>query len=492
MIAAAGAAHAQTAPAIGAGGAISNILDGAAPGTVTVGGITVYGTIDVGMVYNSHGANRDVIGSNYIGAPYLIQNSSQRSNFTYQNNALSQSNVGIKGAQSIGDLIGVDGLRAWQIGFLAQMDFDPLYGQVGDILKAEARNNGLPNNQRSFAADGSRAGQIFNNQAYVSLKNTVLGEVRFGRNNTTLLDLVSAYEPQGGSYALSPLGFSGTIGGGAGVTEDTRWNNSLKYNNTIGPVRIAGMYRFEGGGQGGDGFGLGVGIDAPGALKGFSIDGNYTKENSAVSTSILSSAQCTAGFGANNLAACQSSNVLGGTIQDTETWTVAAKYKFQDDTFLKGATIMGGYEQITNSNASGRLDNLNTIGGYQLLNVSGNNVPNYTAFGTNRQLDIFWIGARYAFTPKLSGAAAYYLQHQNAYVASNATGGLTPCSGVGVGSKGNCGGDLNLYSLSLDYQLTKRLDLYAGASWTDVSGGLSGGLLVTNDYNLVSGIRFRF
>lgn len=489
VVALSGAAQAaDPAPAA----VVTNILDGADPGKVSVAGITVYGTIDVGMVYNSHAANRDTIGSNYIGQPYVIQNSSQRSNFTYQNNALSQSNVGIKGSQKLDDITGISGLKGWSIGFQGQIDFDPLYGQIGDILKAEARNNGLNNNQRSFAADGSKAGQLFSNQAFASLKNDVLGELRFGRNNSLLLDQISAYEPQASSYALSPLGFSGTIGGGAGSTEDSRWNNSLKYVNTIGPVRVGAAYRFSGGGQGDDAWAISAGIDAPGALKGLSVDGSYTQENSTITTGILSTAQCTAAFG--TVGACQSSNVLTGTVQDTEAWAVTAKYKFNEDSFAKGLVIMSGFERIENSNASTRLPSNNAIGGYQLLNLPGTaNVPNYTAFATPRDLDVFWIGGRYNFTPKLVGGIAYYRQHQEEFVASNALGAQTVCNHArGTTASSNCGGDLNFYSLSLDYQVTKRVDLYAGASWSDVAGGSANGFLSTNEYNLVSGLRFRF
>ena len=102
-----GSAHAQTSPAPAApGGVIANILDGADPGTITVAGITVYGTFDVGFAYLSHAATRDSLGGNYIGQPYVLQSNSLGSRSTYQNNALSQSAVGIKGTQKLADLMG--------------------------------------------------------------------------------------------------------------------------------------------------------------------------------------------------------------------------------------------------------------------------------------------------------------------------------------------------------------------------------------------------
>jgi len=489
----AAAQAADPAPA----GAISNILDGAAPGTVTVAGITVYGTFDVGMVYNSHTSNRDTLGSSYIQQPYVIFKGSQRSNFTYQDNALSQSNIGVRGNQSLKDLLGSEAFKGWSVGFDAQVNFDPLYGELADTCKTLTKNNfSLPANQQIFAADGSRCGQLFGGDAFASLKNDVLGELRFGRQLNPLGSTIAAADPNAGSYSLSLLAFSGTYGSGGGITEQGRWNNAIKYSNTIGPVRVGAAYRFDGGGQGGDGWGFNAGIDVPGALKGLSIDGAYIKENAAITSGSASNNQCIAnGFA--NAAACENSNLLAGTVSDNEAWTVTAKYKFDDASFAKGLTVMGGYERIAFNNSSSLLSNKNTIGGYTLSSVAGANGINYTAYGTERDLDVYWIGGKYAFNPKLTGSAGWYHVTQGSYSAGGGTntltsGALTPCSGVAPSTiKSNCGGNLNFYSVGLDYQVTKRMDLYAGASWSDVSGGLSAGFLATSEYNLVSGVRFR-
>ncbi|MFX8929909.1 hypothetical protein ABTN05_19250, partial [Acinetobacter baumannii] len=91
------------------------------------------------------------------------------------------------------------------------------------------------------------------------------------------------------------------------------------------------------------------GIDVPGALKGLTIEGAYSKENTGISSDV----DANVGF-------------LAGTVSDQDAWAITAKYKFADDSLLKGATIMGGYERIEFNNGSGRLDSLNTIGGYTL------------------------------------------------------------------------------------------------------------------------------
>ena len=85
------------------------------------------------------------------------------------------------------------------------------------------------------------------------------------------------------SQAFSLIGYSGTAGAGVGSTEDTRWDNSVKYIFTYGPFHAAGMY--TNGGQdtpmNGDGYGANAGV----TYMGFSVDGFYTKENGAVNLS---------------------------------------------------------------------------------------------------------------------------------------------------------------------------------------------------------------
>ena len=56
----------------------------------------------------------------------------------------------------------------------------------------------------------------------------------FGRQNA-LRDWTSinAYDAMGGSYAFSPIGYSGKAGG-SGDTEDARWTTAIKYRVNFG------------------------------------------------------------------------------------------------------------------------------------------------------------------------------------------------------------------------------------------------------------------
>ena len=62
---------------------------------LTWNGITVYGTIDAGVTWLSHGAPFN--GTSAVGAAYLVQKYSNRAQWSLAPNGLSNSNIGIKG-----------------------------------------------------------------------------------------------------------------------------------------------------------------------------------------------------------------------------------------------------------------------------------------------------------------------------------------------------------------------------------------------------------
>jgi predicted porin len=472
----------------GAGAIVANIFDGAAPGTITVAGITVYGTIDLNMAYQSHGAP-----SNpwyYQGAQYQIGKNSAGSQFLLTNNAMGISNVGVKTSQSLYDLTGLDILAGWSFISDVQFNYDPAFAVIADNCRTLRMNNGVASLLQTANGDGSRCGQIFGGDAYGGIKHAVYGQLIFGRSKTVLYDVTEAYDPQNGSYANSLLS-SGTYGGGFGASEDSRWNNSLKYKNTIGQFRIAGEYRFEGEGQGGEGYAFGGGVDAWGPLKGLSIDGVWGRQKDAIAASFLSSADC------KNLGVpgypCTQLNLLSAVVSDDEAWSIAAKYNFAE-LGLPTVTAMGGYELITLSNpADGGLPaGSSTIGDYPLYAGDVNN----TKYLTDRQLDVFWMGAKWAITPKLVASGAWYHVDQNNYTTAGVGGSKpTGCTNATLGANkigSNCAGSLNWLSASLDYQWTKRVDVYVGLSYTEVSQGLASGFTYNNTWNPTLGARFRF
>jgi predicted porin len=464
---------------------VANFFDGAAPGSMTVAGITVYGTVDYSAVYNSHGSTPT--GTLYQGSLYQISKISGGSQFNATNNALSQSFVGVKTNEKLSDLLGVDSLSGWSIISDAQIGFDPAWGDIADVCKTLRMNNGgIAPLEQTANLDGSRCGQIFNGSLYAGVKNKDLGQLTYGRHNSLLNDALGAYDPEAGSYAFSLFAFSGTVGGGGGATEDARWNNSIRYSNTIGIFRVAGMYRIEGMEQGGSAYSGNVGVDLPGEFKGLSIDGVYAHFNDGISASNLSAGDCAAL--ATSIAACQHLDVLSAAVSDNDVWSVMAKYKL-GHFGLDTVTAMGGYEHISLSNPNDQLDNLTTIGGYELF--AGD--VNYNKYISDKDLDLFWLGAKWAITPKLTAAGAWYHEDQNSFVTGSVAGAPSTCNGKsGTAASSNCAGSFDWFGASLDYQWTKRLDVYAGVSYSTADDGLASGFAYTSTWNPAVGARFRF
>ena len=75
-----------------------------------------------------------------------------------------------------------------------------------------------------------------------------LGTLTVFRQNSLTLDGVLAYDPMGGSYAFSPIGWQGTTSG-VGDTEDCRFSTSVKYRVNVDMFRAAALWQFGGYGQ---------------------------------------------------------------------------------------------------------------------------------------------------------------------------------------------------------------------------------------------------
>ena len=69
--------------------------------TLTWHGITVYGTVDAGFGWQTHGAPWD--SRSAVGASYLIQKQNRSPRWSLAPNALSNSLIGIKGTEPIGE-----------------------------------------------------------------------------------------------------------------------------------------------------------------------------------------------------------------------------------------------------------------------------------------------------------------------------------------------------------------------------------------------------
>ena len=437
--------------------------------SLTWHGITLYGIVDLDFQYENHGAPF----SNYFisGGSDIVQKNSNNAVSGVTSNGMSQSRVGLQGKEPLH-------FMDWSAVFKVETYFNPASGQITDALKSVAQNNGRTLNNQSTNIDSSIAGQPFE-QAFAGISSPTWGTITFGRQNSTLADLIAKYDPQQTSYAFSLLGLSGTPAGG-GDTQDRRLDGSIKYSNSfLNMIHVGAQYKTQGSsaanysiagsGEAFSGYEVALGADYAGA----SIDGFYTKMKDAVSVNTLSAAQLATlpGLG------LSPSTSVSGTISDNASYGVMALYAIP----VVPVTAFGGYQHITYMKPSIPLTvGFDDIGGYTLGAVS-----NTTYNAADKILQVYWAGARYSPTPELTVALAYYGEKQNAF----ATGADAGCSSV---ISGSCSGNFHAVSTSVDYHFTKRFDTYAGIMWSNVSHGLANGYINTSMVDPAIGMRFSF
>jgi predicted porin len=421
-------------------------------------GITVYGTIDVGGGYETHGTpfNQNII----TGVTELVQKQSRPTAMWLATpNGLSQSNIGVKGKEAIAS--GLDFV------FDLNFGFDPYSLRAANGPQSILDNNGVPLAMQNSNADSSRAGQFYNAVGYAGF-SSAYGTLTFGRQNSLELDGVNAYDPMGGSYAFSVIGWQGTAVGG-GDTEDARISTAVKYRADVynwfrvgADVQVGG-YNDNNATQGQWAVQIGKDIDLGGYGK-LSLDAIYTQDKGAVKAASLA---------AGSAAFLAAPNTLAATLSDDTSVMLLAKYTYNQ------LRLYAGYEYITFANPSDPVTTGFTgIAGipFLLTNINQKNFVN------DEHLQISWTGARYAITPTLDTGIAYYHYDQNSF-------GKVFCSNT---SSSMCAGTMNAVSFDIDWQFAKKFDLYGGFMYSAVAGGLANGFQVLNNWAPTVGLRFRF
>ena len=245
------------------------------PDNMSWQGVTIYGTVDVGYAYQTHGVPLN--GAFYPGLEYNLSGS-KNANKTISSlaeNGLEQSKIGVKVEEAIG--------YGWLAVGKLETAFNPLSGELGDECLSMIQNNGRPYQDQTANSDGSRCGQAFNGPAYGGVSNPLYGTLTLGRQQSLELDSIAAYDPMGLAPAFALMGYSGGPAAGFGSTETARWDNSVKYVFAYGPAHAAAMYT-----NGGDGtaiFNGAYGFNAGAIWKGFAIDAVYTQTKGAVVSS---------------------------------------------------------------------------------------------------------------------------------------------------------------------------------------------------------------
>jgi predicted porin len=439
--------------------------------TLTWHGITLYGAYDVGVGWVSHGLPEN--GYNYEGASLVNRNGFQH-RFLVAPNNLQQTGLGIRGKEEF--------RHGWSVVFNASTGINPQSGLLANASATDTINNGLPRRSYSYAIDGARAGQPFNDEIYGGISSAHFGTLTFGRQRSLGTDAMLLYDPAGGAYAFSYIGYNGTMAGG-GDTENSRWDDALKYRLTYGAVHFGAMYKFADGSAGcysasatwtattctpesahnnAYGFDLGAGYGK------FSADVVFQQYNQAISVlnPLLGPQSPTQSFqsttdsintnpitGGVNL--IDPNNTVYGIVTDNRAVMVAARYTWDPVKFF------AGYEYIWQNNPSNPLGvGASDQGGYFMSGVEDKNLD------SEKLVNIWWTGAKYAYDRKTDITLSWYQQRQNDFR-------LPPTCSPSAGFRSSCAGTLNEGSLYVDHHFTKRFDGFAGIAYSYVTGGLA-------------------
>ena len=422
--------------------------------TLSAYGVTFYGTVDMGVAWQSHGTPFSTVYT--TGLEYLVSKNSNRALWSTAPNELSQSILGIKGLEALA--------ADWSFVFDLEAGFDPYSLQLANGPKSLVQADGVPLDRQTTNGDSTRDGHLYNGLGYAGFSSPMFGTLTAGRQNTLTLDGVVAYDPQGASYAFSPIGYSG-VTSGAGDTEDAKFTTSVKYKVEFGQFRAAALTQFGGYGAGNAAsraYQIQMGGSFLGGSRGkLSVDAVYSYIAGAVSSSALSIAQ-TASY----------PGTLAATLSTNVSEMLLAKY-------ARGpATILGGYEHILYENTGRDSSSFIDIGGYTVEPANVNTL----AFTHHKNLHIFWAGLQYRLTPSVDLTTAYYQYIQPHYPATDCASSSSPA----------CSGALHAVSAVLDWRILPKLDAYSGVMFSSVENGLASGYLHHVSVDPSLGVRFRF
>jgi predicted porin len=329
------------------------------------------------------------------------------------------------------------GVSMSRVGIKAEAD---LSSDMKAFFKVESALNVisgvLANNGKSIyddisalkSANGASAinGQLFSRAAYVGFSNRAFGSIALGRTTNLSLDQVAEYDPVQAALLYSPLGFSGGIGGGLGATENSRLDNSAKYENQIGPVGVGLQYKFKGS-QSDQAAGYGYVAMLSYSVGPLSVKGTFSEETNSVAWAI------------------QYSNVVTPDpnlqIENTRGYMLTALYKIDND-----ATVKAAYEYVSITAPSD--PNLTGIQDY-----FGLMLPNPAANASGQQhFGVVWLGGDYKFTKAFDlGLGWYDINTDNAPEVGKQYLAIA-------------------YSALADYSFAKSFDTYAGALLMSYSG----------------------
>lgn len=428
------------------------------------GNIQVYGIIDVARTSINHSlpVNYELPNNFYPYSGAKITNRTT-SRTEWVNGGLQASRVGVRGDLSQFRLFdnNVKFVYAFEIGF------NPLDMKLHDAAQTLADNSGTQANS-SVNADSSLNGELFARQAWVGMDGGPLGRVAYGTQYNPFFEITAQYDPNSKADTFSPLGESGTVGGGGGISENARMKNSIKYGNVYetedhAKINYAVINQFgnAAGTAHGDGYTMQLGYEN--SL--FGVQFAYDKFSDAVKAG-------TAAAG-NPLA----DDTISAALYNTDASLVTLKW-----TPTKDLKISGGWEWYRLKPSSDQ-----SIAYPHLFDqtVFGSVANSALRPGFKQDNNLYFIGANFDFAQRVPALAGLSTSAGFYETKFDAIDGPTVST--------NSEGKIDTWTMIADYRFNKRLDTYVAYTNNHFSGDKYPRASNYHDVNSVgAGMRFKF
>jgi predicted porin len=383
------------------------------------GSIEIYTVLDDSVAHIEHSLPPSDIHTFGFNS-YNIPGEDQSSRWAVVSGAEAMSRYGLQGNVTFSS--GASGF------FRLEGALNTASGQIANNGQSVLNN---ANALSTISSASSINGQAFSRAQYVGISYPQVGSIQLGRTVAFSTEQVTEFDPLHASGLYSPLGYSGTIGGGLGITENARFDNSVRYDNKIGDFSFGAQYKF------------GQTDSSEAADVGTAVEGMIAYRNGPVSVEL-------AGSSTKNTPALSYklfTNDVGLRVSDTFGFMLGAKYDLTPQ-----ATVFAGWEH-TGQTTPSSLNNWSTqITSYYTMPIAG--LVTAKAFSSSwgdAPIRVLWVGANYHFTDDFSVNVGYYNINNE---ANNHNDQYTN----------------QQFAVLPSYKLNDRFDVYAGVMVARYSG----------------------
>jgi general bacterial porin, GBP family len=383
------------------------------------GSIELYAILDDSFAHIEHSlptSDVHTFGFNSFNVP----GQNQGSRWAVVSGAEQMSRYGLQGEETFSD--GVSGF------FKLEGAMNTATGQIANNGRSVLNN---ANTLSTISSASSINGQAFSRAQYIGISYPLFGSIQVGRTVAFSTEQSSEFDPLHASGLYSPIGYSGTIGGGLGITENGRFDNSIRYDNKIGDVSFGLQYK------------IGQTDSSEAADVGSALEGMVAYRGGPLSVELAASETRNTPALSYKLF----TNDVGLRVSNTFGFMLGAKYDLTPK-----AAIYAGVEHTDQTIPSSSNSWSTQITSYYAMPIAG--LVTAKAFASSwgdAPIRVLWVGADYQFTDSFSLNVGYY----------------------NVNNEANSHNDQytnQQFAILPDYKFDEHFDVYAGVMIAHYTG----------------------